>query len=186
MHIKSTVLSSIALLALLSLTTGCKDEPPTASESSVIDRSKLCKDGGAELNSETNECVCPYAAHWSGMRCEGASDAPPAPAPAVAGAALEATQPVVPPVEPKVEAPPSPPPPEVVAGPDQALKRACRQAKAHWIETDNYCHCPKAQVLVGQKCRKLSGNVTDDTCRRERIHVKNKSPKAISSVKLAR
>jgi hypothetical protein len=62
---------TLALLALSS--TQCRNEPATsASGSAGIDRSRLCKDGGADLDERTNACVCPDAAKWDGFKCVAA------------------------------------------------------------------------------------------------------------------
>lgn len=165
MHTIKTFIRALALLSLLSVS-ACKDEPPTV-ESATTARTKFCKDGGAEFNAETNECVCPYAAHWTGARCEAKGDTPAAPQPEAAAPAVAS----VAPMEPKeVEEPQPEPAPVAEAQPapsgDQALRAVCKRAKAHWVEDGAYCLCPRGQELVGRSCRDVGGRVTDDMCQR--------------------
>ena len=170
MHTIKKVTRALALLSLLSIAAACKDEPPTV-ESATSARTKSCRDGGAEFNAESNECVCPYAAHWTGARCEPDSEAKAAVKPDTEAPAMATVAPVEPaePVkveEQKPEPAPLEPSPATGGLVDEALRRVCRQAKAHWVDDGNYCLCPKSQVLVGKACRDVGGRITDDACLR--------------------
>lgn len=174
MHTIKTVLRAPVLLALfilVSMASACKDEPPSV-ESATIARSKFCKDGGAEFNPDSNECACPYAAHWTGAKCEADGDQKPAAKPEPEAPVMATVPPAEPKPaeEPKPEAQPAQAPTETAPatpGPvDEALKVACKRAKAHWVEDAGYCLCPKNQVLMGRVCRDAKGRITDDACLR--------------------
>src|SRR5688500_9075322 len=59
------------ILASAVLWTACKNEPRYAAgtETATHDPSRLCVDGGATLDVDTNTCICPHDSSWNGIRC---------------------------------------------------------------------------------------------------------------------
>lgn len=131
-----------------------------------IDRAQLCRDGGAAVNEVTNECSCATGLVWNGVRCDVVhSSAPVTPAETpVAKVPAPAPAPVI------VETKPQPIPASGGSSPVPdwlpELIRACRIGNGSWLKNHQYCHCPDGKVLMGRRCRPMSGRMMNDVCQR--------------------
>lgn len=161
------IVKRLAMACLLLAVMACKDEPGSGSQTEAVDRSQLCRDGGAALNAATNECVCGSQQVWNGIRCEGQ-----------AGSGGQATASAVSHAAP-ITLPPTPSEPGLAldgqgtashasaatAAGAAEVGHACKAAGAEWVEGEGYCRCSEGRVLVGKACRPLDGRVTAEVCR---------------------
>jgi len=141
-----------------------------------IDRAQLCLDGGAAIDTSTNECICRGGTIWNGVRCDVVAQeaapfeptvAPPQPvvneeptvAETEAASVLEGTS--IEPTEPELK--------EARSSHSEFLalvQRACRIGNGTWLKNHDYCHCPNGQVLMGRRCRPMNGRMMNDVCLR--------------------
>ena len=179
LKMKSLVLV-LTVAATVALAHSCfKQKLDTNDDLPKIDRAQLCQDGGASIDTTSNECICSGGTTWNGVRCDVAETseashlAEPAtvdtPAPADAEPEHSKSPEVAPTPLPEAAKSLDVEPTKVEESSAEFLglvRRACRIGNGTWLKKFEYCHCPDGKVLMGRRCRPMEGRMIDDVCLR--------------------